>query len=754
MSAVKVEKEIGGRMLSIETGKVARQAHGAVWVRYGDTVVLSTVLTEKPRREVSFFPLFVDFREASYSAGKIPGGFFKREGRPTTKEVITMRLIDRPIRPCFPKDFMDETQLQCLTLSYDGENEPDILALIGASAALSLSKAPFEGPIAATRVGYMDGEFIVNPTLPEIEEGEMDLIVAGPREALNMLEFAGNEMDEDVVAEAIQTGQQTCQEVVDLINELVEKVGKAEVTYEPTPVPDELKKEISEKWGDRIREAKQIPGKTDRGDALGAIKEEVMTHYFPEDAEPSYTHWQVDEALFKTEGRIQRELIVRDGKRPDGRSKDEVRELGVEVGVLPRTHGSALFNRGETQALVMATLGCPRDQAIIDGIREEYKKSFYLHYNFPPFSVGQIKPIRGPSRRDIGHGFLAEKALAPVMPSEEDFPYTVRVVSELLGSNGSTSQATICGATLAMMDAGVPITAPVAGISIGMVHDEDDPDNYVLLTDIVGEEDFHGDMDFKVAGSENGITAIQLDMKAHGIPQDRVVETLAQARQAREHILAKMKEGIAEPRTELNEYAPRMLTIRIDPKKIGKVIGPGGKTINAIQDETGATLDIEDDGRIYIASTDSEGAQAAMERVEGIVAEAEMDKVYDGTIVSIRDFGAFIEILPGTEGLCHVSELSTAYVNDPEDICHVGDKMKVKVINIDDMGRVKVSRKQYLEDEGIEDELAEKAQEGAAKAKEKGGGDRGGRGGGRGGGDRGGRGGGRGGRGGGRGGRG
>jgi polyribonucleotide nucleotidyltransferase len=601
----------------------------------------------------------------------------------------------------------------------------------------------------------MDGEYIVNPTLPEIEEGEMDLIVAGPTEALNMLEFAGNELEEDIVAGAIETGFETCRQVMELIDELVEKVGKAEVEYEPTPVPDELKQEISDRWGDRIRQAKQIPGKQDRGDALGAIKEEVMAHYFPEDTpedfEPPYTHWQVDEALFKTEGRIQRELIVREGKRPDGRGKDDVRELGVEVGVLPRTHGSALFNRGETQALVMATLGCPRDQAIIDGIRDEYKKSFYLHYNFPPFSVGQIKPIRGPSRRDIGHGFLAEKAIAPVMPSEEEFPYTVRVVSELLGSNGSTSQATICGATLALMDAGVPITAPVAGISIGMVHDEDDPDNYVLLTDIVGEEDFHGDMDFKVAGSRNGITAIQLDMKARGIPQDRVVETLDQAKRAREHILGAMKEGIAEPRAELNEYAPRMLTIHIDPKKIGKVIGPGGKTINAIQDETGATIDIEDDGRIYIASADSEGAQAAMERVEGIVAEAEMGKAYEGTIVSIRDFGAFIEILPGTEGLCHVSELSTAYVNDPEDICQVGDTMTVKVINIDDMGRVKVSRKQYLEDEGIEDELAEKAQQGAAKAKEKGGGGggKGGRGGrgGRGGGK--GRGGGRGGRGGG-----
>ncbi|MFP4055118.1 MAG: polyribonucleotide nucleotidyltransferase, partial [Phycisphaerae bacterium] len=706
MSVVRVQKEIAGRTLTLETGKVAKQAHGAVWVQYGETVVLATVLTEKPHRDVGFFPLFVDFREASYSAGKIPGGFFKREGRPTTKEVITMRLIDRPIRPCFPKDFLNEVQIQCLTLSYDGENEPDILALIGASAALSLSPAPFDGPIGAARVGYIDGELVVNPTLEDIDEGDMDLIVAGPREAVNMLEFAGKEISEDVAAKAIEMGFQTCCETMDLIDELVEKSGgKPEVDYEPTPVPDELKAELTEKYGDRIRQAKQIAGKVERNDALSAIKEEAMAAYFPEDApgdeEPPFTPWQVGEALYCIEGTIQRELIL-GGTRPDGRARNEVRPLAIEVGVLPRTHGSAIFDRGETQALVMATLGCPRDQAIIDGIREEYKKSFYLHYNFPPFSVGQIKPIRGPSRRDIGHGFLAEKAISAVMPDAEEFPYTVRVVSELLGSNGSTSQATICGASLALMDAGIPIKRPVAGISIGMVHDEENPDRYVLLTDIMGEEDFHGDMDFKVAGSSAGITAIQLDMKARGIPQDRIVETLAQAKEAREHILQAMNAVIPAPREELNEFAPRMLTMMIDPKKIGKVIGPGGKMINAIQDETGASIDIEDDGRIFIASSDMDGAQAALKWVEGIVAEAEVGKVYEGTVVSVRDFGAFIEVLPGTEGLCHVSELSTGYVNNAEDICKVGDTLKVKCIDIDDMGRVKVSRKAVLVDEGVE----------------------------------------------------
>jgi polyribonucleotide nucleotidyltransferase len=747
MSVVRVEKEIAGRVLSLETGKVAKQAHGSVWVQYGDTVVLATVLSAPPTRDISFFPLYVDFREASYSAGKIPGGFFKREGRPTTKEVLTMRLIDRPLRPLFPPDFMDEVQIQCLTLSYDGENEPDLLALIGSSAALMLAHVPFEGPVGAGRVGYVDGELVVNPTLDQLNEGEMDLLAAGPREAVNMLEMSGKEVDEDIVAKAIDMGFQTALQTMDLIDELVEKADVTPVGYEPTPIPDELKNAIEEKYGQQIREAKQIAGKVERGDRLGEIKEQVMAEYFPEDApediEPAYTKWQVGEALYKIEGKIQRKLIL-GGTRPDGRAKDEVRPLEIETGVLPRTHGSSLFSRGETQALVMATLGCPRDQAIIDGIREEYKKPFYLHYNFPPFSVAQIKPIRGPSRRDIGHGMLAEKALDPVMPDPDKFPYTVRVVSELLGSNGSTSQATICGASLAMMDAGVPISDHVAGISIGMVHDDDDPDQYILLTDIVGEEDFHGDMDFKVAGTTKGITAIQLDMKARGIVQNRVEETLAQAKQAREHIIGAMKGVIEGPREEINEYAPRMLTIMIDPKKIGKVIGPGGKTINAIQDETGANIDIEDDGQIFISSTEADGAQKALQMVEDIVAEAELGKVYEGKVVSIRDFGAFIEVLPGTEGLCHVSELDTGYVKNVDDVISVGDSIRVKCINIDDQGRVKVSRKAVMVDEDIPSQLPEDSQGGGGG--DRGRGDRGGRGGKRGGRDRGRRGGGGGGR--------
>ncbi len=726
MEKVRVEREINGRTLSMTTGHVARQAHGAVWVQYGDTVVLATVLAAPSTRDIDFFPLYVDFREGVYSAGKIPGGFFKREGRPTTKEVITMRMIDRPIRPCFPADYMDEVQLQCLTLSYDGENEPDILAMIGSSAALMLSHAPFEGPVGAARVGAKDGEVIVMPTLSDIDEGDMNLVAAGPREAVNMIEMDACEADEDLVAKGIETAFATCNEIMDMIEELVEKVGRPEVSYTPDPVPQELKDEIEQTYGEEIRAAKQIAGKVERNDALAAIKEKVTAAYFPPDAgedfEPRFKPKHVSEALYKTEGKIQRELIL-SGTRPDGRAKDEVRPLSIEVGVLPRTHGSAIFDRGETQALVMATLGCPRDQAIIDGIREEYKKSFYLHYNFPPFSVGQIKPIRGASRRDIGHGMLAEKAIEPVIPSEDDFPYTIRVVSELLGSNGSTSQATICGASLALMDAGIPVAKHVAGISIGMVSN-DDNSQYILLTDIMGEEDFHGDMDFKVAGTRDGITAIQLDMKARGIAQDRIVETLAQAKQAREFLLRAMDEVIAEPRRELNPYAPRMLTMQIDPKKIGKVIGPGGKTINAIQDETGANIDIEDDGRIYISSTDSDGAEQAKKKVEGIVAEAELGAEYDGTVVSIREFGAFIEILPGTEGLCHVSELDTSYVKDPNDVVSVGDTVKVKCINIDDQGRVKVSRKATMM---TEEEYAAASSSGGGGGK---GGGRGGRGGG------------------------
>ena len=673
MAVIRVEKEIAGRKLILETGKVALQAHGAVWVQYGDTVVLATVLTAPPMREIDYFPLYVDYRENTYSAGKIPGGFFKREGRPTTKEVLTMRMIDRPIRPLFPKEFTDEVQVQCMVLSFDGQNDPDIPAIIGSSAALALSPAPFEGPIGAVRMGYVDGKYIVNPTVDELVDSEMDLVVCGPDEATNMLELSGNEVSEDIVAEGIKQGFDVCKTIIEAINELVGQCT-VEKSFEPNPLPQDLLDQIIDKYGEEIRQAKQVKAKVERSQALDEIKEKVLAEHCPEDVEePKYDKDKVGKALYKVEGKIQRELIL-NSIRPDGRAFDEVRPLAIEVGVLPRTHGSAIFSRGETQALVTTTLGTPRDKTIIDGILEEYKKGFYLHYNFPPFSVGQIKPLRGPSRRDYGHGMLAEKSVRGVMPDEDKFPYTVRMVADMLGSNGSTSQATICGASLALMDAGVPIKEHVAGISIGMVSEGD---KHVLLTDILGDEDFHGDMDFKVAGTAQGITGIQLDMKARGITQDRIPQVLEQARQARLGIIEQMCKVISEPRQKVSQYAPAMLTIKIDPEKIGKVIGPGGKMIKSIQEETGAKIDIEDDGSVFISSVEYQGAEAAMEAVKGLTAEVEVGKIYTGKVVTIRDFGAFVEILPGQDGLCHVSELSGQYVKNVEDVCKVGDELTV-----------------------------------------------------------------------------
>lgn len=690
----RVEKEIGGKTLSIETGKLATQAHGSVVVQYGETVVLVAVLTDEPSREVDFFPLFVDYRENTYSAGKIPGGFFKREGRPTTKEILTMRMIDRPIRPLFPKDFKNEVQIQCMVLSSDGSNDPDLMAMIGASAALSISPAPFKGPIGCARVGYVDGEYVVNPTLQQLDESSMSLIGAGPPEALNMLEMAGMEVSEEVVAGATDLAQKISLEIIGLINELVEACGITK-EYESAVLPEDLVKLTAERCEAKIREQKTIPGKTERNDALKETRQELLDELIPEGSDPDelpYTQHQIKEAFYKLEGKIQRELIL-SGTRPDGRQYDELRHLGVEVNVLPRTHGSAIFVRGETQAMTIATLGTPRDQQIIDGLYDEYKKQFYLHYNFPPFSVGEIRPIRGPGRREIGHGMLAEKSLQPVLPDPDEFPYTIRLVSEILESNGSTSQASVCSGSLAMLAAGIPLKAPVAGISIGMVSDE--AGKYALLTDIVGEEDFHGDMDFKVAGTVNGITAIQLDMKVRGITQDRIVETLEQAKQARFKIIDAMNEVISDP-AEISEYAPRMLSITIPVDKIGKMIGPGGKMINKIQSESGATIDVEDDGTIYIASQ-GPGAEIAAEMIKKITEEAKLGETYKGTVVSTRDFGAFIEILPGTEGLCHVSELSMEYVDNVEDVCKPGDEMDVKVINIDNDGKVKVSRKAVLD---------------------------------------------------------
>ncbi len=692
MTEVRVEREIAGRVLKLETGKIAKQAHGAVTLTYGETVVLVTVLAAPSQRELDFFPLFVDYRENQYSAGKIPGGFFKREGRPSTKEILTMRMIDRPIRPLFPYDYRDEVQIQCMVLSCDDQNDPDLLAMIGASAALTISHAPFDGPIGSARIGCVDGELVVNPTHEQLESSTMDLLTAGPKEALNMIEMAGDQLDEDITAKAIDLAHKTSCEIIEMIEELASKVD-VKKSYEPTVIPETLKTIIKDKCGDKIKELKVIPGKADRYEALMALRQEQIDELCPAGVEePEYTPGQVKEVFYKLEGSIQRELIL-GGTRLDGRTAEEIRPLGAEVGVLPRTHGSAIFHRGETQALVTATLGTPRDQPIIDGLQDEYKMPFFMHYNFPPFSVGEIRPIRGPGRREIGHGALAEKSLQAVMPSQEDFPYTVRLVAEIMESNGSTSQAATCGGTLALLDAGVPLKAPVAGISIGMV--SDDTGRYILLTDIVGEEDFHGDMDFKVAGTAEGITGIQLDMKARGIPQDRIVETLAVAKRARIAILDVMNATISAP-AELSEFAPRMLTVKIPTDKIGKVIGPGGKMINKIQSETGASIDIEEDGTIYVAGR-GEGAEDALARIKAITEDVENGKVYMGKVVSIREFGAFIEVLPGQEALCHVSELSMDYVNNPEEVCKVGDEMEVKVINIDDTGRVKVSRKAVLD---------------------------------------------------------
>ncbi len=690
-----VELELGGRKLTLETGRVGRQAAGSVMVRYGDTMVLCTVVTGPNRRNLDFFPLYVDYREMTYAAGKFPGGFFKREGRPSGKEVLTMRMIDRPMRPLFPDAFRDEVQIQCIVMSFDGENDSDIPAMIGSSAALAISAIPFEGPIGAIRIGRIDGQFVISPTLAQLENSEMDFVAAGSPDGINMIELGGHEVQEDIVAEASALGQGEINRICDTINELVKLAGKEKVSDLPAP-NDDLNKLVFEKVGDRLREAKQIAGKIERNEVMRGLRDELIAELCPEDVEePEYTPAEVGTAFYKTEKKVQRALIL-SGTRPDGRGVTDIRPLTGDTAILPRTHGSALFSRGETQTLCSATLGTVSDEQSVDGLAEEYSKKFMLHYNFPPFSVGEVKPIRGPSRRDIGHGALAEKSLEAVLPSPDDFPYTIRLVSDILESNGSSSMATVCGGSLALMDAGVPISSHVAGISIGRVSDDD---KEILLTDIIGEEDFHGDMDFKVAGTTNGITGIQLDMKARGLNQASIVATLEQARVARLEILETLTATIAEPRPDISEYAPRMLTIKIDPEKIGKVIGPGGKMIRAITEESGAKIDIEDDGTVYIASIDSAAAEIARGKIEALTEEVKVGKIYHGKVVSIKDFGAFIELVPGTDGLCHISELDENYVKDVSTICSIGDMMSVKVLAVDDQGRVKLSRKAVILEE-------------------------------------------------------
>ncbi|WP_432798955.1 polyribonucleotide nucleotidyltransferase [Poriferisphaera sp. WC338] len=705
MAEHRVELEIGGRTLSIETGKIAKQADGAVLVQYGETVVLGTAVHAEPREGIDFFPLTVDYREKLTAAGKFPGGFRKREGAPNQKEILTMRNIDRPIRPLFPKGYFDEVQIQCWVLAYDGQNEPDVLAGIAASAALSISSVPFQGPVGNVRVGRIEDDFVIMPTVAQDEYSDLDMLLCGHNDGLNMIEVGSYEIPEDEMLKAIEFGYEHVKQVVGLIDELVAKCGKEKITPEPN-ISDEVR-EIVAKFADPLRAAKTTEGdKALRSTAVKEATKKFLEENFPEPAEDAgvgvFNKWKNDfkmakNAIHDLEEDITR-VIIRSGSRTDGRSFDELRDIGCETGLLPRVHGSGLFSRGETQALVTATLGTTKNEQIVDGLGEEYSEKFYLHYNFPPFSVGEAKRIMGPGRREIGHGMLAQKALMPVMPEVEDFPYTVRLVSDIMESNGSSSMASACGGCLALLNAGVPLTATVAGISIGMIQADEDGQEDIFLTDIQGEEDHFGDMDFKVTGSREGITAIQLDLKIRGLNMEQIAKTFELAKKNRIEIIEKIEAAQPEP-AELSQYAPRLLSTKIHPDKIGKLIGPGGKTIRGLEADTGATIEIEEDGTVLISAVGGGKAEKALEEVEKLCEEVKVGQLYNGTVSSVRDFGAFIEVIPGQDGLCHISELADGFVENVQDVVKVGDKVRVKVINIDEQGRVKLSRKAAMLDE-------------------------------------------------------
>ncbi|MCH7807763.1 MAG: polyribonucleotide nucleotidyltransferase [Planctomycetes bacterium] len=691
-----VERNIGGRTLRIETGKLAKQAAGSVVVSYADTVVLVAVVTGAPRPGIDFFPLTVDYREKTYAAGKFPGGFFKREARPTQKEVLTMRMIDRPCRPLFPDGYKDEVLIQAMALATDQQNDPDILAMIGASAALTISKLPFDGPIASCRVAYVDDKYVLNPTLAQLEYSTMEMVLAGHKDAINMVEVGAAEVSNDVVSGGIEFGHRAIVEICEMIAELHAKAG-VEKQWTPPPPTDELMSQLRSTFTGDLRRARQTAGKQDRYTAVKDVYAAAKAKYLPEDdSKPEHDWNTVRDLLDRIEGEIVSEMIVKDGKRADGRGFMDIRKIDCEVGVLPRVHGSALFQRGETQSLCVITLGTGRDEQIVDGLTEEYSKKFMLHYNFPPFCTGEVRRIGVTSRREIGHGNLAEKALESVLPSPEKFPYTVRLVAEIFESNGSSSMASVCGGCLALMDAGVPIKQPVAGISVGMFEFDGQRE---LVVDILGEEDHFGLMDFKVAGTQRGITAVQLDLKGRGLEQSLIVETLKVAQEARLSILRTMLATLAAPRKETSEYAPRILITRIPPDKIGRVIGPGGKYIKSIEAETGAKVEIDEDGTIRIACLSLAGAERALEMVDAVAAEVKIGKIYAGRVSSVKDFGAFIEVVPGQDGLCHISELAVDYVKSADDVVKVGETVRVKVIAIDDQGRIKLSLKAALMEE-------------------------------------------------------
>ena len=699
----RVERQIGDHVLSIETGFLAKQAAGSVLVTYGDTVVLVASATGAPRAGIDFFPLTCDYRERVAAAGKFPGGFLKREGRPTLKETLTARLMDRPIRPLFPEGFFDEVQIQANVLASDRQNDPDVLAMIGASAALCVSPLPFHGPIGSVRLAQIDGRFVPFPTIDQLEESDLDLIVSGSPTAICMIEGFAREMPEDRMLQALEEAHRVIRVLCEMQDELVRKAGKPNKEYVLADY-SALRDRLTRDFLGELKVAKSTLVKADRGQAVKALKEKAKAAVAP--TEPAFNFKPgaaggISDADFShvwhgLEERAVRELIL-EGKRPDGRDHKTLRAIHCEVDMLPRVHGSALFQRGETQALVTITLGTGRDEQRVDGLIEEYSKKFMLDYYFPSYSVGECRPIRGPGRREFGHGALAERSVKPVLPDPDVFPYTIRVISDILESNGSSSMASVCGATLGLMAAGVPISHPVAGISVGLVKENDD--HWVLLTDIIGDEDHYGDMDFKIAGTQNGITGIQLDLKITGISLAIVEATLRQSREARLDILRSMLSAIRRPRPEISIWAPRLLRTRIDPQKIGLLIGPGGKTIRAIQEQTGANIDVEDDGTVTVASHDAEGAMAAMAQIEGLTASIQVGRIYEGRVTSIKDFGAFVELVPGKDGLCHVSELSDDFVKSVGDFCRIGDVMRVKVIAVDDQDRVKLSRKAAMREQ-------------------------------------------------------
>ena len=685
-----VSLELGGRTFTIEVGKVAKQASGSAWIRYGDTVVLTAAVASKNPIDKDFFPLSVEYREKTYAAGRIPGGFFKREGRPTEKEILSSRLIDRPLRPLFPDGYRNEIQIMATVLSSDQTNDSDILGVVGASAALMVSDIPFPEPVSAVRVGIIEGNLVLNPTFLELEASEMDLVVAATDSNIVMVEAGAREVSEARIVEALEFAHKAIRELNRLQHDLRSRVGKPKREF-PLPARDEaVSKAVETAFGDRLRAANAIAEKQARQDALDQVQVQAMEQFAQ--SHPG-SEKEVKKTIYEMEERAVRHLIVSDKRRPDGRGFDDIRPISCEVGTLPRTHGSALFTRGQTQALVVATLGTKVDEQRVEELEGQSWKSYMLHYNFPPYSVGEVRPFRGPGRREIGHGALAERAIEPLIPSDVDFPYTIRIVSDILESNGSSSMATVCGGSLSLMDAGVPIKAHVAGVAMGLVKEGE---KFAILTDIQGVEDHLGDMDFKVAGTRDGVTALQMDIKISGVSYALMAEALEKARKARFHVLDKMEAALGQPRPELSPYAPRIYIMMIDPDKIREVIGPGGKMIKKISAETGTQIDIEDTGEVRIAAFSGADGDRAREIIRSITEDPEIGRVYQGIVRRVVPFGAFVEISPGKDGLVHISELEHKRVERVEDVINEGDSVLVKVIGIDREGKIKLSRKQAL----------------------------------------------------------